>query len=111
VAVRLRPWTSAAKDTPAWTNVVHADFTLSVEEEQAPPDESTDRQLQCARYTQEAGTILRSPPRVAMMEAADHGRLDDSAFVESLHRSWLRGVLRQGEVCAGPVVVEEVLAQ
>jgi hypothetical protein len=29
-----------------------------------------------------------------MMEAADHGRLDDSAFVESLHRSWLRGVLR-----------------
>ena len=46
-----------------------------------------------------------------MMEAADHRRLDDSAFVESLHRSWLRGVLLQGEVGAGPVVVDEVRAQ
>jgi hypothetical protein len=39
-----------------------------------------------------------------MMEAADHRRLDDPAFVRALHRSWLRGVLRQGEVGAGPVV-------
>ena len=46
-----------------------------------------------------------------MMEAADHRRLDDAAFVESLHRSWLRGVLLQGEVGAGPVVVAEVRAQ
>jgi hypothetical protein len=30
---------------------------------------------------------------------------------KALHPSWLRGVLRQGEVCAGPVVVDEVLAQ
>ena len=52
MAVRLRPWTSAAKDTPAWTNVVRAQFTPSVEEEQAPEGESTDRQLQCDRYTQ-----------------------------------------------------------
>jgi hypothetical protein len=37
-----------------------------------------------------------------MMQAADHGRLDDSAFVKAL---------RQGKACAGPVVVEEVLAQ
>jgi hypothetical protein len=67
VAVRLRPWTSAAKDTPAWTNVVRADFTPSVEEKQAPPGESTDRQLQC--------------DPVAMMEAADKWRLNDSAQV------------------------------
>jgi hypothetical protein len=46
-----------------------------------------------------------------MMEAAGHGRLDDLAFVKALHPPWLRGVLRQGEVCAGPVVVDEVLAQ
>jgi hypothetical protein len=46
-----------------------------------------------------------------MMEAAGHGRLDDSAFVKALHPSWLRGVLRQGEVCAGPVVVDDILAQ
>jgi hypothetical protein len=39
-----------------------------------------------------------------MMQAADQGRLDDPAFVKALHPSWLRGVLRQGEVCAGPVV-------
>ena len=37
-----------------------------------------------------------------MMEAAGHGRLDDLAFVKALHPSWLRGVLRQGEVGAGP---------
>jgi hypothetical protein len=46
-----------------------------------------------------------------MMEAADHGCLDDPAVVKALHPSWLRGVLRQGEVGAGPVVVDEVLAQ
>jgi hypothetical protein len=46
-----------------------------------------------------------------MMEAADHGRLDDPAFVMALHPSWLRGVLLQGEVCSSRVVVEEVLAQ
>ena len=46
-----------------------------------------------------------------MMEAAGHGRLDDLAFVKTLHPSWLRGVLRQGEVGAGPVVVDAVLAQ
>jgi hypothetical protein len=44
-----------------------------------------------------------------MMEASDHGGLDDPAVVKALHRSWLRGVLLQGEVCAGPVVVDEVL--
>ena len=40
-----------------------------------------------------------------MMEAAGHGRLDDLAFAKTLHPSWLRGVLLQGEVGAGPVVV------
>ena len=46
-----------------------------------------------------------------MMEAADHRCLDDPAFVMALHRSWLRGVLVEGEVRSGPVVVDEVLAQ
>ena len=46
-----------------------------------------------------------------MMEAADHGRLDDPALVEALHRSGLRGVLLQGEVGSGTVVVDEVVAQ
>jgi hypothetical protein len=46
-----------------------------------------------------------------MMEAADHRCLDDPAFVMALHRSWLRGVLLQGEVCSSSVVVDEVLAQ
>ena len=46
-----------------------------------------------------------------MMEAADHGRLDDPALIEALHRSGLRGVLVQGEVCSGAVVVDEVVAQ
>jgi hypothetical protein len=61
--------------------------------------------------TAPADRSLRRSPTVAMMEAADHGHLDDSAFVKALYPSWLRGVLRQGEVGAGPVVVDEVLAQ
>jgi hypothetical protein len=91
--------------------VVRADFTPSAEEERAPRGKSTDRQLQCGRYTQPSGTILRSPPRVPMMQASDHGYLDDAALVGALHRSRLRGVLRQREVGAGPVVVDEVPAQ
>jgi hypothetical protein len=63
------------------------------------------------RYPPQAGRTLRRLPRVAMMEAADHRGLDDPAFVKALHRSWLRGVLLQGQVCSGPVVVDEVLAQ
>jgi hypothetical protein len=46
-----------------------------------------------------------------MMEAADQGRLDDPALIEALHRSGLWGVLVQGEVCSGAVVVEEVCVQ
>jgi hypothetical protein len=46
-----------------------------------------------------------------MMEAAGHGRLDDLAFVKALHPSWLRSVLREGEVGPGTVVVEEVVTQ
>jgi hypothetical protein len=46
-----------------------------------------------------------------MMEPADHGCLDDPALVEVLHESRLRGVLVEGEVGAGLVVVDEVLAQ
>jgi hypothetical protein len=46
-----------------------------------------------------------------MMEAADHGRLDDATPVGMLHRSWLRGVLVEGEVCSGVVVIEEVATE
>ena len=46
-----------------------------------------------------------------MMEAADHGRLDDPALVEALHWSRVRGVLGEGEVGPGTVVVGEVRVQ
>jgi hypothetical protein len=46
-----------------------------------------------------------------MMQASDHGRLDDPALVEVLHESRLRGVLVEGEVRSGTVVVDEVVAQ
>ena len=91
--------------------MVRADFTPTAEEERAPRGESTDRQLQCGRYTQPAGTILRSPPRVLMMQASDHGHLDDSTLVGALHRSRLRCVLLQGEVSPATVVVGEVVSQ
>jgi hypothetical protein len=90
--------------------VVRADFTPSAEEERAPRGESTDRQLQCGRYTQPAGTILRSPPRVLMMQASDHGHLDDSTLVGARHRSRLRCVLLQGKVSPATVVVGEVVS-
>jgi hypothetical protein len=86
-------------------------FQPSVEEERAPRGESTDRQHQCGRYTQQAGGILRSPPRVLMMQASDHGHLDDSTLVGALHRSRLRCVLLQGKVSPATVVVGEVVSQ
>jgi isoquinoline 1-oxidoreductase subunit beta len=46
-----------------------------------------------------------------MMEAADHGCLDDAAFGKALHPSSLRGVLLQGKLRSGAVVVEEIVAQ
>ena len=49
-----------------------------------------------------AGRRLCCSARVPMMEASDHGGLDDPAVVKVLHRSWLRGVLLQGEVCWAP---------
>ena len=58
-----------------------------------------------------AGRGLCGPAAVPMMEAADHGRLDDPALIGTLHRSGLRGVLVEGEVCSGAVVVDEVVAQ
>ena len=46
-----------------------------------------------------------------MMQASDHGYLDDAALVGVLHESRLRGVLVEGEVRSGTVVVDEVVAQ
>jgi hypothetical protein len=56
-------------------------------------------------------TVLRRLARVPMMQASDHGCLNDPALVEALHRSRVRGVLVQREVCSGAVIVDEVLAQ
>ena len=80
---------------PAWTNMVRTVFRPRGEEERAPPGERPDRRLQGGGYTQPAGTRLRSQPCGLMMQASDHGHLDDSALVGVLHRSWLRGVLLQ----------------
>jgi hypothetical protein len=57
------------------------------------------------------GEILRRQPAVAMMEAADKGRLNDSAQVGTVHRSRFRGVLVQGEVRPDVVVVGKVISQ
>ena len=46
-----------------------------------------------------------------MMEPADHGCLDDPALIEVLHEPRLRGVLVEGEVRSGTVVVDEEVAQ
>ena len=46
-----------------------------------------------------------------MMQASDHGYLDDAALVGVLHRSGLRCVLVQGEACSGTLVVEELMAE
>jgi hypothetical protein len=46
-----------------------------------------------------------------MMEAGDHGRLDDATPVGTLHRSGLRGILVEGEVGSGVVVIEEVVTE
>jgi hypothetical protein len=46
-----------------------------------------------------------------MMKAADQGRLDDPALIAALHESGLRGVLVEGKVGSGTVVVDEVVAQ
>jgi hypothetical protein len=40
-----------------------------------------------------AGRGLSCPAAVPVMEAADHGCLDDPALIEALHRSGLWGVL------------------
>jgi hypothetical protein len=46
-----------------------------------------------------------------MMQASDHGHLDDSTLVGALHRSRLRCVLLQGKVSPATVVVGEVRVQ
>jgi hypothetical protein len=46
-----------------------------------------------------------------MMEAADHGGLDDPALVTPLHRSWLWRILAERKMCSGTVIVDEVFAQ
>jgi hypothetical protein len=46
-----------------------------------------------------------------MMQASDHGHLDDSTLVGALHRSRLRCVLLQGKVSPATVVVGEVVSQ
>jgi hypothetical protein len=50
-------------------------------------------------------------PAVPVMEPADQRCLDDPALIEALHRSGFWGVLVQGDVCSGAVVVDEIVAQ
>jgi hypothetical protein len=101
----------APKGHPAWTHVFRVVF-------QTPGGRRPRRSALTGRPEPSvwpvppAGrTVLRRLARVTMMEASDHGGLDNPAVVKVLHRSWLRGVLLQGEVCPGPVVVDEVPAQ
>jgi hypothetical protein len=63
------------------------------------------------RHSPQVGRILRRQPAVAMMEAADKGRLNDSAQVRTVYRSRFRGVLVQGEVRPDAVVVGKVVSQ
>src|SRR4030095_17079552 len=63
------------------------------------------------RDSPQVGRILRRLACVPMMQASDHGYLDDAALIGVLHRSGLRCVLVQGEVYSGTVVVEEIVAQ
>ena len=72
----------------------------------------TDRPATYAwRHSPQFGRILRRLAGIAMMEPADHGRLDDPALLEAFDPSGLRRVLVQREVCSGAVIVDEVLAQ
>ena len=63
------------------------------------------------RRRPQVASILRRLACVPMMQASDHGYLDDSALVGVLHRSGLRGVLLQREVRSTTVVVGEVVSQ
>ena len=46
-----------------------------------------------------------------MMQASDHGHLDDFALVGALRRSGLRCIFLQGKVSPAPVVVGEIVSQ
>jgi hypothetical protein len=54
---------------------------------------------------------LCGPAGVAMMEAADERRLNDATPVGRLHRSGLRGVLVEGQVSPGRMVVDKIGVQ
>ena len=58
-----------------------------------------------------AGPGSCCPAAVAMMEAADHGRRDDLAPVGRLHPSGFRGVLVEGQMSPGRVVIGEIRVQ
>ncbi len=105
----LRPfvthWALTPKDTPRGPTCSVWCFKRKAEEDRGEP--LTGRPATSAwRVHPAAGRILRRLACVAMMQAADHGRLHDPALVKALHSSRLRGVLLQGEVCPGTVVVE-----
>src|SRR5262249_11050505 len=76
-----------------------------------PPAKPLGRSRQCGRDTRPVGETLRGSARVAMMEAADHGRRDDLAPVGRHRPSGLRGVLVEGQMSPGPVVVGEIRVQ
>jgi hypothetical protein len=91
----LRPFVLGSEGHPAWTNVFRVEFQT---QGGGRPRRTalTGRPATSARRVHPAaGRILRRLACVAMMEAADHGRLDDPALVEALRQSRLRGVLLQ----------------
>jgi hypothetical protein len=83
----------APKGHPAWTHVFRVVFqTLGGRRPRRTADRPTGA-FRVAGPPPAGRTVLRRLARVTMMEASDHGGLDDPAVVKVLHRSWLRGVL------------------
>lgn len=46
-----------------------------------------------------------------MVEAGDHGELDDIPVVRRLHLPWFRGVLLQRQVRSATVIVSEIISK
>jgi hypothetical protein len=93
---RVRPFVRSTaprlRRTPGWTHVFRVAF-------QTPGGGGPRRTARTGRPVisawpvhPQAGRILRSLARVTMMEAADHGCLDDSGF-QACPTTWLIGIL------------------
>jgi hypothetical protein len=81
-AVRLVHW-ALVRRTPGVANLLGTDSR--------PEGRKTENRTHwpTSAWPRHSGKILRSQPGVPMMQASDHGHLDDSALVEALNRSRL----------------------